>query len=402
MNMLERFTQYVTIDTQSALGKDYTPSTEKQHDLARFLEKEMKDMGISNVKRTDTCYVYGEIPKNCDSNYKLGLIAHMDTSPDASGVLAKPTVVENYDGKDIVLSDTVISSKQFTFMKEHIGKTIICADGKALLGADDKAGIAIIMQTADYLLKHPEIKHGDVKIAFTPDEEVGNGVKNFDVKGFDCDGAYTVDGGELGGLECENFNAASAKISIKGMNVHPGYAKGYMVNALTVAVELDSLLGNSRPQTTEGYEGFFHLTQLSGEVEWAQMQYIIRDHDMQKFIAKKQKIADVAEQLNEKYGKGTVSLELKDSYFNMKEILLKDYHLVENAVKAYEKAGVKAKIHPIRGGTDGATLSFMGLPCPNISGCYYNAHGRYEFAVLDDMEKMVSVLLNLVDIYKNK
>ncbi|MBO5772633.1 MAG: peptidase T [Clostridia bacterium] len=399
--VLDRFLQYVKIDTQSNPYSETLPSTEKQHALADLLYTQLVEMGASNVRKSKNCYVYAEIPATSTGKFNLGFIAHMDTAPDAPGDLQNPTVINNYDGKDIVLSqDTILSTKEFPSLLEHVGKTIVCADGRCLLGGDDKAGVAIIMTLAQRLLTHPEIEHGKISIAFTPDEEVGRGVEGFEVEAFNCDGAYTIDGVGVGQLEYENFNAAGVKIVVNGKSIHPGDAKDLMVNALSVAVELDSLLPKlERPQHTCGYEGFFHLTHLSGSVEKANVEYIIRDHDKEKFAKKKQQMREAVDSLNKKYGEKTVEATIKDSYFNMKEIILQHFHLVENAQKAFLSQGITPQTSPIRGGTDGATLSFKGLPCPNLSGCYYNAHGRYEYAVADDMAQMVDVCVELAKLY---
>ena len=399
--VLQRFLSYVTIDTQSNPYSETLPSTQKQNDLADLLYKELVEMGASNVRKSKNCYVYAEIPATSTGKYTLGFIAHMDTAPDAPGDLKIPTVIEKYDGKDIELSkETVLTTKEFPNLLEHVGKTVVCADGRCLLGGDDKAGVAIIMTLAQHLLNHPEIPHGKITIAFTPDEEVGRGVEGFEVEAFNTDGAYTIDGGGIGELEYENFNAAGVKIVVNGKSIHPGYAKDLMINALSVAVELDNLLPCfERPQHTEGYQGFFHLTHLDGNVEKANVEYIIRDHDKQKFEDRKVLMQQAVDSLNQKYGQGTVELYMKDSYFNMKEIILQHFHLVENAKKAFLSQGITPQINPIRGGTDGATLSFKGLPCPNLSGCYYNAHGRYEYAVVDDMANMVKVCIELAKLY---
>ncbi len=349
-------------------------------------------------------YVYASIPANTKGKYKLGLIAHVDTSSAVSGRDVKPIITENYDGKDIPLAQgRVLSPNEFAELSCHVGKTIISSDGTTLLGADDKAGVAVIMQAVQTLVGNPEIKHGELRIAFTPDEEVGRGTDFFDVKGFDADGAYTVDGGGLGELEYENFNAAGVKVTVHGKSVHPGTAKGVMVNANLVLMELQSFLPVfQNPMYTEGYEGFFHLDSMRGECDCACANYIIRDHDRAKFEQKKALFAAAVKFLNDKYGYGTVTAEIKDSYYNMKEKVLPHMHLVENAQAAMLRAGVTPKVVPIRGGTDGARLSYEGLPCPNLFTGGYNFHGRYEYIPLEDMNKAMEVVLNLVDIYKDR
>lgn len=401
--LLQRFLRYVKIDTESIPDVEQYPSSEKQKDLLRLLLDELRELGIE-VRMDETYgYVYATIPANTSGQYSLGFIAHVDTSSAVSGKDVKPIVTANYDGTDIQLAEErVLSPKEFPELTSHVGKTIICSDGTTLLGADDKAGVAAIMQLAETLATHPEIKHGTIKIAFTPDEEVGRGTDFFDVKGFGAGGAYTVDGGGLGELEYENFNAASAKVTVTGKSVHPGSAKGVMVNANLVLMELQSMLPvEQNPCYTEGYEGFFHLDSMDGTCDCARANYIIRDHDRAKFEIKKQLFAQVVAFLNAKYGEGTVCTEITDSYYNMKEKILPNIHLVDNARLAMERAGVTPKVCPIRGGTDGARLSYEGLPCPNLFTGGYNFHGRYEYIPLEDMYKSYQVLLNLVDLYKD-
>lgn len=402
--LLERFLRYVKIDTESVPDVQRYPSSEKQKNLLALLRDELVQMGISATMDEKYGYVYATIPKNVKGNYKLGFIAHVDTSSAVSGKDVKPIVTADYDGQDIALAEgRRLSPAEFGSLLKHVGKTIISSDGTTLLGADDKAGVAVIMELANILAENPSVAHGEVKIAFTPDEEVGRGTDFFDIGRFGADGAYTVDGGGLGELEYENFNAASAKVSVRGKSVHPGSAKGVMVNANLVLMELQSMLPVfENPMYTEGYEGFFHLDSMHGECDCATANYIIRDHDREKFQRKKQLFADVVDFLNKKYGEGTVTAEITDSYYNMKEKILPHIHLVENACRAMEKAGVTPVVCPIRGGTDGARLSYEGLPCPNLFTGGYNFHGRYEYIPLEDMQKALDVVLNLVDIYKDR
>ncbi len=402
--LLERFLRYVKIDTESVPDVQRYPSSEKQKNLLALLRDELVQMGISATMDEKYGYVYATIPKNVKGNYKLGFIAHVDTSSAVSGKDVKPIVTADYDGQDITLAEgRRLSPAEFGSLLKHVGKTIISSDGTTLLGADDKAGVAVIMELANILAENPSVAHGEVKIAFTPDEEVGRGTDFFDIGRFGADGAYTVDGGGLGELEYENFNAASAKVSVRGKSVHPGSAKGVMVNANLVLMELQSMLPVfENPMYTEGYEGFFHLDSMHGECDCATANYIIRDHDREKFQRKKQLFADVVDFLNKKYGEGTVTTEITDSYYNMKEKILPHIHLVENACRAMEKAGVTPVVCPIRGGTDGARLSYEGLPCPNLFTGGYNFHGRYEYIPLEDMQKALDVALNLVDIYKDR
>lgn len=402
--LLERFLRYVKIDTESVPDVQRYPSSEKQKNLLALLRDELVQMGIPATMDEKYGYVYATIPKNVKGDYKLGFIAHVDTSSAVSGKDVKPIVTADYDGQDIALAEgRRLSPAEFGSLLKHVGKTIISSDGTTLLGADDKAGVAVIMELANILAENPSVAHGEVKIAFTPDEEVGRGTDFFDIVRFGADGAYTVDGGGLGELEYENFNAAAAKVSVRGKSVHPGSAKGVMVNANLVLMELQSMLPVfENPMYTEGYEGFFHLDSMHGECDCATANYIIRDHDREKFQRKKQLFADVVDFLNKKYGEGTVTAEITDSYYNMKEKILPHIHLVENACRAMEKAGVTPVVCPIRGGTDGARLSYEGLPCPNLFTGGYNFHGRYEYIPLEDMQKALDVVLNLVDIYKDR
>lgn len=395
----ERFLEYVAMDTQSRDDVEAVPSTGKQWRLAERLVEELKQIGASDVRTGEHCYVYATIPATCSEKRPvLGFIAHMDTATAMSGKDVKAKVIP-YQGGDIVLNEAlgiVMREKQFPALADAVGKDLIVTDGTTLLGADDKAGIAEIMTMAEYLLANPQIPHGEIKIGFTPDEEVGRGVDFFDVQGFGADGAYTVDGGALGELEYENFNAAGAKVKIHGTSIHPGSAKGQMKNALLVGMELEAMLPQEqKPAYTEGYEGFFHLDAMEGTVEEAEMAYIIRDHDRAKFEAKKQLFCRVVDFLNEKYGEGTVELSLKDSYYNMKEKLADHMELIENAKAAMEKLGITPIVCPIRGGTDGARLSYMGLPCPNLCTGGYNCHGKFEYISVQDMEKVVELLVCL-------
>ncbi len=401
--ILDRFLRYVAIDTQSDENSESQPSAAKELDLLKLLCKELNDMGVE-ATLDEYGYVMGTLPSNIDKKVPaIGFIAHVDTSPDASGANVKPQIIENYDGSDIALKGVpglYLKPSEFPELLAHKGETIITTDGTTLLGADDKAGVAEIMNAVQYMVEHPEFKHGDIKIGFTPDEEIGRGVVKFDVKRFGADYAYTMDGGEIGELEFENFNAASAKIHIQGRNVHPGYAKDKMKNAILIGMEFNDLLPiGQRPELTEGYDGFFHIISFKGSVEEADFGYIIRDHDRKKFEEKKELIEQCVKFINVKYGEGTATLEVKDQYYNMREQVEPYYFIVETAVKAMEMAGIKPKIQPIRGGTDGANLSFKGLPCPNIFAGGMNFHGKMEFAPLENIEKASEVVLNIVKLY---
>ena len=384
----ERFLRYVAVDTESAEEVEQVPSTERQHDLARMLCRELQEMGFE-AEHDEHCYVYGTIPGNRPDAPVIGFIAHMDTSPDMSGKDVKAKIVR-FTGEDILLNaekGIVLSVKDYPSLEKYRGEDIICTDGTTLLGADDKAGVAEIMTLAQFYAENPDVPHGTIKIGFTPDEEVGNGPKYFDVKKFGADFAYTLDGGELGEIEYENFNAAAMKVQVKGLGIHPGSSKNKMVNASLIAIEFDSLLpAQQRPAFTEGYEGFFHLHSMQGEVEAATLTYIIRDHDAAKFAAKKALALAAGEYLNKKYGEGTVTVEIKDSYRNMAEIIRQHYHLIDNARAAMQAIGVTPVTMPIRGGTDGATLSYMGLPCPNLCTGGANFHGRFEYIPVQSME----------------
>ncbi|CBK77938.1 UNVERIFIED_ORG: peptidase T [Lacrimispora saccharolytica] len=398
----ERFLHYVSFDTQSKDDEEQVPSTEKQRVLAEVLKRELEEMGASDVRMSENGYVYAVIPATADKPVKaLGFISHMDTAPAMSGTDVRPRIVENYGGGDIVLNEEkqiVMRVKDFPGMADCVGKDLIVTDGTTLLGADDKAGVAEIMEMAEFFLSHPEIPHGKICIGFTPDEEVGRGADFFDVEGFGADVAYTVDGGPIGELEYENFNAASGKVEINGRGVHPGSAKGSMINALLVGMEFQSLLPVfENPMYTEGYEGFFHLDQFRGDVESAHMEYIIRDHDREKFEKKKELFEAAAAYLNRKYGEGTVVVKLKDSYYNMKEkIEPENLYLIDIASEAMKALGIAPQVTPIRGGTDGARLSYMGLPCPNLCTGGYNFHGKYEFIPVQSIDTMVEILKDIV------
>ena len=401
--ILDRFLRYVSVDTQSNEESESQPSTAKQLNLLKMLRDELQAMGVE-ATLDEYGYVMASIPANIDKKVPaVGFIAHVDTAPDASGADIKPQIVRNYDGGAIDLKGVPglqLKPEEFPEMLHYVGQTLITTDGTTLLGADDKAGVAEIMNAVQYIVEHPEFKHGPIKVGFTPDEEIGRGVVKFDVKRFGADYGYTMDGGEIGELEFENFNAASAKIHIQGCNVHPGYAKGKMRNAILIGQEFNAMLPvMARPEYTEGYEGFFHLISFKGSVEEADFAYIIRDHDRAKFEARKEMVQKVADFINSKYGEGTVTLVLKDQYYNMREQVEPHYHIIDKAVKAMEMAGVKAKIQPIRGGTDGANLSFKGLPCPNIFAGGLNFHGKMEFLPLESMEKASEVVLNIIKLF---
>ena len=401
--ILDRFLRYVSIDTQSDENSESQPSAAKELDLLKLLCKELNDMGVE-ATLDEYGYVMGTIPSNIDKKVPaIGFIAHVDTSPDASGKDVKPQIISNYDGGDIELKGMpglALKPSEFPELLNHKGETLITTDGTTLLGADDKAGVAEIMNAVQYIVEHPEFKHGEIKIGFTPDEEIGRGVVKFDVKRFGADYAYTMDGGEIGELEFENFNAASAKIHIQGRNVHPGYAKDKMKNAIIIGMELNDLLPvGQRPELTEGYDGFFHIISFNGTVEEADFGYIIRDHDRKKFEDKKELIRKCVDFINMKYGEGTATLEVKDQYYNMREQVEPYYFIVEKAIKAMEMADIKPKIQPIRGGTDGANLSFKGLPCPNTFAGGLNFHGKMEFATLENIEKASQVVLNIIKLY---
>jgi len=405
MNIVERFLSYVAFDTQSSEETNVTPSTEKQRVFAQHLKEELIAEGLQEVELDELGYLYATLPANIDQQMSntdqqvptIGFIAHMDTSPDASGKDVKPRIIEKYDGTDILLSESIVTSvEKFPELRDHIGEDLIVTDGTTLLGADDKAGIAEIVQAMVYLQEHPEIKHGKIRVGFNPDEEIGLGAHHFDVKKFGCDFAYTMDGSEVGEIEFENFSAASAKITINGCSVHPGYAKDKMINAVRIATELVNLLpADETPEMTEGYEGFFHLTNLNGSVEKAQLSFIIRDHDHEYFESRKAEMLDIVETINEKYGEGVAELEMKDQYYNMREMVEPKMYIIDIAKQAIAEAGMTPKIKAIRGGTDGAQLSFKGLPCPNIFAGGLNFHGPHEFLPIQSMEKAMMTVVNI-------
>ena len=403
MTIVERFLKYVSFDTQSAEDSETTPSTEKQWILARYLKEELEGIGLTEVEIDEHAYVYATLPANTDKPLPtVGFIAHMDTSPDCSGKDVKPRIVKDYDGGDIVLDEAagiVTSPKKFPELLDHVGEDIIVTDGHTLLGADDKAGIAEIVQAMAYLIAHPEIKHGRIRVGFNPDEEIGLGAHRFNVEKFGCDFAYTMDGGELGELEFENFNAASAKVEVTGVSVHPGYAKNKMVNAARVATEYVSLMPAAEtPERTAEYEGFYHLLGMNGNVEKASLTYIIRDHDRARFEERKEYAAAVGELLNKKYGAGTVKVTLADQYYNMREKVEPVMHIIDTALDAMKDCGIQPRVRAIRGGTDGAQLSFKGLPCPNIFAGGLNFHGPHEFLPIPSLEKASMVVVKICEI----
>ena len=402
MTIVERFLKYVSFDTQSAEDSATTPSTEKQWVLARYLKEELEGIGLTEVEIDEHAYVYATLPANTDKPLPtVGFIAHMDTSPDCSGKDVKPRIVKDYDGGDIVLDEAagiVTSPKKFPELLDHVGEDIIVTDGHTLLGADDKAGIAEIVQAMVYLIAHPEIKHGRIRVGFNPDEEIGLGAHRFNVEKFGCDFAYTMDGGELGELEFENFNAASAKVEVTGVSVHPGYAKNKMVNAARVATEYASLMPAAEtPERTAEYEGFYHLLGMNGNVEKASLTYIIRDHDRARFEERKEYAAAVGELLNKKYGAGTVKVTLADQYYNMREKVEPVMHIIDTALDAMKDCGIQPRVRAIRGGTDGAQLSFKGLPCPNIFAGGLNFHGPHEFLPIPSLEKASMVVVKICE-----
>ena len=407
MTVIDRFLKYVTFDTQSDENTGVTPSTAKQMVFAKYLQQELQELGLEEISLDENGYLFATLPANIDRPVPVvGFIAHMDTSPDMSGENVKPRIVENYDGTDIVLcnkDNIVLSPSQFPELLDHKGEDLIVTDGHTLLGADDKAGIAEIVSAVAYLKEHPEIKHGKIRIGFNPDEEIGLGAHKFDVQKFGAKWAYTMDGGEVGELEFENFNAAAAKIVIKGRNVHPGYAKNKMINSMLVANEFMTMLpADETPATTEGYEGFYHLVGMKGEVEQSELSYIIRDHDREKFESRKAFVADCANKINAKYGSEIVTVELKDQYYNMRQEVEPLMHIIDIAFGAMKEAGVEPKVKAIRGGTDGAQLSFKGLPCPNIFAGGLNFHGRYEFVPVQSIEKAVKVIVKIAELTANR
>lgn len=407
MTVIDRFLKYVTFDTQSDETTGVTPSTSKQMVFAEYLKGELEALGLEEISLDDNGYLFASLPANVDRPIPvIGFIAHMDTSPDMSGANVKPRIVHNYDGSDIVLCEKdgiVLSPKQFPELLDHKGEDLIVTDGHTLLGADDKAGIAEIVAAVAYLKEHPEIKHGKIRIGFNPDEEIGLGAHKFDVEKFGAKWAYTMDGGEVGELEFENFNAASARITFKGRNVHPGYAKNKMINSMLVANEFAALLpANETPATTEGYEGFYHLVGMSGDVEHSELSYIIRDHDRKIFEQRKAYIKECADKINAKYGETLIAVDVKDQYYNMRQEVEPLMHIIDIAFGAMKEAGVEPRVKAIRGGTDGAQLSFKGLPCPNIFAGGLNFHGRYEFAPVQSIEKAVKVIVKIAELTANR
>lgn len=401
MNIVERFINYTKFDTQSDEDSQTVPSTAKQLVFAKYLKEELESEGLSDVEMDDMGYIYATLKANVKKDIPtIGFISHYDTSPDASGANVKARIVHQYDSSDIVLSEgIVLSPNKFPELKAHVGEDLIVTDGHTLLGADDKSGIAEIVQAMCYLRNHDEIKHGDIRIAFNPDEEIGMGAHHFNVEKFGCNWAYTMDGGDLGNLEYENFNAAGVKVFIKGVSVHTGYAKGKMVNANRLACEFNAMIPKTElPETTEGYQGFYHLLSMETKTEEAKMSYIIRDHDKEKFEKRKHFIKDCAQKMNEKYGGGTVEVIILDQYYNMKEKIEPNMHVIDIVLQAMQETGISPKVEPIRGGTDGAQLSFMGLPCPNIFAGGVNFHGPYEFISIQVMRKAVEVIVKICEI----
>ena len=401
--LIDRFLRYVSVDTQSNPESESQPSAAKELDLLKMLKDELEAMGVE-AKLDEYGYVMATIPSNCGKDVPaVGFIAHVDTAPDASGKDIKPQIIKDYDGGDIALKGVeglYLKVEDFPEMKDYEGQTLITTDGTTLLGADDKAGVAEIMDAVQYIIEHPELKHGKICIGFTPDEEIGRGVVKFDVEKFGADYAYTMDGGAVGELEYENFNAASASVKIQGSNLHPGYAKGKMKNAILIGMELNSLLPvEQRPEYTCGYEGFFHIIGFNGSVEEATFSYIIRDHDMDLYEKRKQTMQECVDFINKKYGEGTASVEIKHQYYNMRKMVEPHYHIIEKAVKAMEMEGIKPRIQPIRGGTDGANLSFKGLPCPHIVAGGHHFHGKLEFVPLESMIKASKVILNIISLF---
>ncbi|MGY5351243.1 peptidase T [Wenyingzhuangia sp. IMCC45533] len=405
--ILDRFIKYVTVDTQSNPNNPAFPSTEKQWNLARMLEDELKEIGLSDVYLDENCYLTATLPSNVDAEVPvIGFIAHIDTSPDFSGKNVKPQVHYNYDGKDVTLNsekNIVLDANYFDDIQQYKGQTIITTDGTTLLGADDKAGVTEIVTAMEYLVQHPEIKHGTIRICFTPDEEVGKGAHKFNVEAFGAQWAYTMDGSQVGELEYENFNAASAVVTVQGKNVHPGYAKNKMVNAILVAQEfINSLPADEVPEKTAGYDGFYHLHDIHGDVENTTLEYIVRDHDLEKFEERKKTIKSLVSSLNKKHDSAIFSVEIKDQYFNMKDKIAPVMHIVDIAAEAMEKENIKPLMKAIRGGTDGSQLSFMGLPCPNIFAGGHNFHGKYEYVPLESIDKAIRVIINIAEITANK
>jgi len=407
MALLERFLKYVSIHTTSDENTGLVPSTPQQMEFAKILAEELKDMGMQDVSLDEKGYLMATLPSNIDKDVPtVGFISHLDTSPDMSGKNVKPRIVENYDGNDIILNEKeniVLSPKQFPELTMYRGQSLVVTNGLTLLGADDKAGIAEIMTAMDYFIKNPDVKHSKVRIAFNPDEEIGLGAHHFDVEKFGCQFAYTMDGGEIGELEYENFNAAGAKVTFYGTNVHPGYAKNKMVNSMKIATKfMATVPANESPEYTDGYEGFYHLTGIGGDVEKTTVSYIIRDHDRKKFEERKAHLQILVDKINSEFGDNTATLEVKDQYYNMKEKVEPVKYIVDIASEAIRQAGVEPKVKPIRGGTDGAQLSFKGLPCPNIFAGGHNFHGKYEFVPIQSMEKATEVVKNIIKILANR
>ena len=401
MDITERFLNYTKFDTQSSEESESVPSTAKQLIFAEYLRKELEQEGLQDVEMDEKGYIYATLPSNVKGEVPvIGFISHYDTSPDCSGANIHPQIIRNYDGSDILLSEGIVSSPtKFPELLQHVGEDLIVTDGHTLLGADDKAGIAEIVQAMVWLQQHPEVKHGKIRVAFNPDEEIGMGAHHFNVEKFGCQWAYTMDGGDVGELEFENFNAASAKVTIKGISVHPGYAKGKMVNANALAAEFANMLpADETPETTEGYQGFYHLLGIQSNIEQAKLSYIIRDHDRDRFEDRKRFILRCAEQMNQKYGEGTVSCDVKDQYYNMKEKIDPQMHVIDLVLKAMQESGVAPMVRPIRGGTDGAQLSFKGLPCPNIFAGGINFHGPYEFVSIQSMQKAMQVIIKICEL----
>ena len=402
-HLIDRFTRYVTTDTESDPESKTTPSTAKQWDLANALAEELKQLGMEEVTIDENAYIMATLPSNVDHEVPVvGFVAHFDTSPDFTGANVKPKIVENYDGGDIVLNgdeNIVLSPTEFDDLLMYKGQTLITTDGTTLLGADDKAGIAEIVSAMEYLIQHPEIPHGKIRVGFTPDEEIGRGAHKFDVAKFGAEWAYTMDGSQVGELEYENFNAAGAIVTVKGKIVHPGYAKGKMINSMYIATEfINSLPRLETPEHTEGRQGFFHLYSVTGEVDSTRLQYIIRDHDKDQFEARKEMLEKLASDINDKYGKAHISVEIKDQYYNMREKIEPVMHIVDVAREAMEQAGITPIVKPIRGGTDGSQLSYMGLPCPNIFAGGHNFHGRYEYVPVESMQKAIEVIVNIAQL----
>ncbi|MDO3694761.1 peptidase T [Wenyingzhuangia sp. chi5] len=406
-HILDRFVRYITVDTQSDPTNPAFPSSEKQWNLARMLEQELKDIGLSEVVLDENCYLTATLPSNVEHKVPtIGFVAHIDTSPDFSGKNVNPQIHKNYDGGNIVLNaeqNIILDATYFDDLQQYKGQTIITTDGTTLLGADDKAGVTEIVSAMEYLVKNPEIKHGTIRICFTPDEEVGKGAHKFDVEAFGSEWAYTMDGSQIGELEYENFNAARAVISVQGKSVHPGYAKNKMVNAILVAQQfINGLPANEIPEKTTGYEGFYHLHDIQGDVEKTTLEYIVRDHDLEKFNQRKETMKSLVSSLNQKFGDDIFSIEIKDQYFNMKEKIAPVMHIIDIAAEAMEKENIKPIYKAIRGGTDGSQLSYMGLPCPNIFAGGHNFHGKYEYVPLESIEKATKVIINIAEITANK